>query len=142
MAWPTIPTGVLTNGIIGQGDATYFRWGTAGVVTNTGWYLVIRGSHRYKKEDFESTNGDGIQSGRTQMIHGSVWDITVRDRTDMTPPRIGTYVTVVDMNGIVGTKVVGSTYSAYVLDSNYDASPKNPGERVVVLERLTLIEGA
>lgn len=141
MAWPTIPTGTLTNGIIGQGDSTYFRWGTAGVVTNTGWYLVTRAAQRPKKEDFESNNGDGIQSGRVQMIHGVVWDLTVRDRTDMTPPRIGQYVTVVDMAGICGTKVVGATYNAYVLDGNYDAAPKQPGERVVVLERITLIEG-
>lgn len=142
MAWPTRPTGTVINGIVGQGDATYFRWGTSGVVTNIGWYVVTKASQRPKKEDLQFDNGDGVQSGRVQIIHGTVWDITVRDRTDMTPPRVGQYVTVVDMAGMVGSKVPGATYNAYVLDANYDSAPKQPGERVVVLERITLIEGA
>lgn len=140
MAWPTIPTGTLTNGVVAQGDSTYFRWGTKDVVS--GWYVVTRAAQRPKKEDFQYDNGDGIQSGRLQLVHGAIWDVTVRDDTRMTIPRVAQYVTVVDMAGMVGTKVPGATYNAYVMDANYDAAPKQPGERVVSLERVTLIEGA
>jgi len=135
----------LTNGIVGQGDVTHMRWGTKDAVTTTGFYLITRIAQRPKKEEFESTNGDGIQSGRLQMIHGTVWDVTVRDRTDMTPPRVGQYVTVVDLGGLLGTLNAAWAYrsvSAYVFDSNYDAVPKQPGERAIVLEYINLIEGA
>jgi hypothetical protein len=143
MAWPRVPTGTLTGGVIGQGtEVTHMRWGTADAVSTTGWYVITRIAQRLKKEDLQYDNGDGVQSGRVQIIHGTVWDVTVRDNTLMTPPRIGASVTVVDMAGMVGTtKVPGVYYSAYVLDSNYDAAPKQPGERVVVLERIVLIEG-
>lgn len=145
MAWPTLPTGTLTNGIVGQGDVTYMRWGTKDAVTTTGFFLIQRISQRPKKEDFESTNGDGIQSGRLQMMHGNVWDVTVRDRTDMVPPRVGQYVTIVDLGGLLGALNAAWAYravTAYVLESNYEAAPKQPGERTIVLERITLIEGA
>jgi hypothetical protein len=143
MAWPTVPTGTLTAGVVGQGtEVTHMRWGTKDAVNAVGWYVISRVAQRLKKEDLQFDNGDGVQSGRLQLVHGSVWDVTVRDSTLMTPPRVGQFVTVVDMAGFVGTKVPGTYYSAYVLDSNYDAAPKQPGERVIVLERITLIEVA
>ena len=143
MAWPTLPTGTLgTAGILGQGnEVTHMRWGTADAVSTTGFYVITRVAQRYKKEDLQYDNGDGVQTGRIQLIHGVVWDVTVRDSTVMTPPRVSQYVTIVDMAGICGTRTPGVYYSAYVLDANYDAAPKQPGERVLVLERVFKIEG-
>jgi hypothetical protein len=125
------------------------RWGVKdavaiGGVAPVGWYVITRIAQRLKKEDLQFDNGDGIQSGRIQLIHGVVWDITVRDSTLMVPPRVGQYIQIVDLGGMFGALNAGWAYKecvAYVMDSNYDAAPKQPGERVLVVERIGLIEG-
>jgi len=141
MAWPTTGVGVgdpetLATGILASGDATYFRWGTAGL-----WsvYVVTRATQRLKKDDLQYENGDGVQSGRVQVLHGTVWELTVRDDRRMSLPTVGTYGTLVDMAGYLGA--VGVTHPGYILDNSYDTAPKQPGERVMVFECITLIKG-
>jgi hypothetical protein len=46
-------------------------------------------------------------------------------------------MTITDLAGHLGN--IAATYSAYVLDSDYEAAPKEPGVRVITVERLTLI---
>ena len=150
MAWPVVPSGTVVSGLVGQGtEVTHMRWGTAGAVAvggnvPAGWYVITRIAQRLKKEDIQFDNGDGVQTGRVQLIHGAVWDITVRDSNQMLPPRAGQYVSIVDLGGMFGALNSVWAYrevSAYVLDSNYDAAPKQPGERVIACEYITLIEG-
>ena len=150
MAWPRTGTGTITGGSVATGDATYMRWGTQGVLRDFPFYIVTRCRQSRKKETLQYDNGDGVQSGRMQVFHGSQWEVTVRDRYDYAAPVEGTLVYIVDMAGLVGAvygagAVPGSgaapTYQARVIDSDYDAAPKQPGERVLLLERIILIEG-
>ena len=140
MSWPTTGAGSIASGYVASGEASYFRWGAKGSVVGWESYTITRVSQKRKREDLQFDNGDGIQSGRVQLFHGIEWEVTVRDDTRMAPPNEGTYLTMVDMAGHVGTP--GLTYNAYVLDSAYDTAQKQPGERVIKLERITLIEGA
>jgi hypothetical protein len=159
MSWPINPSnnaGEVKTGVIVSGQGSYLRWGTSGttaatgIVPGTGWYAITRAAMRYKKEDLQYDNGDGVQSARVQIVHGVVWDITVRDDTRMTPPVIGTKISITDIGGLIYTLTVTTptagtpgtvvTMQGYVLDSSYDTAQKQPGERVLVVERITLIE--
>lgn len=144
MAWPKTGTGTIATGSVATGDASYMRWGTKDAITSSGgWgYLTItRMTQNRKKEDLQFENGDGVQCGRMQLFHGVTWNVTVRDDTRLTYiPLEGTYVTIVDMAGHIAA-APGTTYSAYVLESNYDTGNKQPGERTMTVERIKLIEG-
>ena len=162
MAWPTQGTAwagttqTLAIGVVASGTATTMRWGSAGVVTHTGattnsagtgtavasFLVVTRISQRRKKEDLQYDNGDGVQSGRMQIFHGVEWDVTIREDTRMGIPTEGTYVTIYDIaNHLGGTLTTPIAYAAYVLTCDVDTAPKQPGERVLKLERIKLIEG-
>ena len=146
MSWPTTGAGSVASGYLASGVSTYFRWGTDEAitvingVTVSGFLTIMSINQKRKKEDMEWPQGDGVQAGRTQIIHGVVWEARVRDDTRITGlPTEGTSGTIVDMAGLLGA--VGGTYTAYLLTSDYDAALKQPGERVLVFERIQLIEG-
>lgn len=105
----------------------------------TGWdnYTILSMNQRQKKDTLHFENGDGVQNGRMQLFHGTTWEIRVRDDTRMTKPTASSYITITDLAGHLGT--IAATYSAYVIDSDYDAAPKEPGVRVILAEKLTLI---
>lgn len=129
----------LQTGVLAYADASYIFWSTYGLAEEWGSYCVMRASQTPKKEDIELPNSAGVQSGLIQLIHGSTWNVTVRDDSRMTPPAIGDYVTLMDRNGDLGA--VGAFYDARVLTPNFEATLKQPGERVLVIEHVTLIDG-
>lgn len=148
MAWPRTGTGTVAGGSVAGGDATYFRWGTKDAVTTAGWgYAVVSRLRQSRKKDtLPYENGDGVQSGRMQVFHGVQWELTVRDDSRFAGPVEGTQLTIVDMAGLVGSTygncgTIGGLYAATVIDSDYEAAPKQPGERVILCERIKLIEG-
>jgi len=145
MAWPTLNGSEL--GIRADG-VTSIRWGTHGFLNSpapggaAGYYVVTRFGQKSLVENTKLPNGIGLTSTRVQLIDGVEFTITVRDDTGMTPPRIGTLVSIVDAAGMLGTYTPGTAYPARIIDNNYEAAPKQPGERMLVAERLVLIEGA
>jgi hypothetical protein len=61
----------------------------------------------------------------------------------MSPPKAGDTVVVTDAGGIVpcASPTVGNVFTCKVIDPSYEASPKQPGERILRVEALLLIEG-
>ena len=145
MSWPVI--GGSFASILLTGDIATSRWGTDHLlpdldVIGQGGLSVLaitKASQRVKKRDSEYFQGSGAQVGRAQIIHGSVWDVSVRDRTDVVFPQVGSTAHIVDMVNHFGYGI-GAVVSAYVFDNNYEASSGEPGERTLVLEKITLIE--
>lgn len=140
--WP--PISGTTTGYKADGSATTIRWGTDGLLQSpkpaTGFYTVLRFAQSVLQDVTPLENGSGVRSGRTWITHGYQWDITVRDDTQMTPPKAKDSITITDAGGLVaGTP--GQVYTATVIDPSYDASPKQPGERVLRVEALLLVEG-
>lgn len=141
MAWPlTGAGGSIATGSIASGDIAYAYWGTLGLFPGYTFALITRAQQRQKKDDLVFENGSGLQSGRMQLFHGVVWELTVRDDSRFgSVPLPGTNLTVVDMAAHLGAQ--GATYSCYVLTSDYDTAPKQAGERTITIERIKLIEG-
>jgi hypothetical protein len=142
MAWPRTGAGVGTGGggystTYATGAASYFRWGTYGAVVGWENYTILSINQRQKKDTLHFENGDGVQNGRMQLFHGTTWEIRVRDDTRLSKPTAATYMTITDLAGHLGN--IAATYSAYVLDSDYEIAPKEPGVRVITVEKLTLI---
>lgn len=137
MSWPVSAT--VRSYVLLTGDVSFARWGTDELLPSKTSYVISRATQRWKKTDEEYKQGSGVQSGRAQILHGVVWDVTVRDRTDVTPPQVGQTCLIVDMAGHIGT--IGASYLAYVMDPNYEATLGQPGERTIAFERLFLIEG-
>ena len=137
MAWPV--TGTANASVLLTGDVSTSRWGTDSLLTAATTLIITKASQRLKKTDQEYKNGNGLQSGRSQLIDGVIWDVTFRDRTDVVPPQINTMWSIVDMAGHLGT--IGTAYLARCIDPNYEAAMGAPGERTAVFERIKLIEG-
>lgn len=145
MSWPKTGAGSLSTGYLAQGSATTVRWGTDRVVKAVNgidvyaWAVVERITQRPKVGNIHLPQGDGIEAGRVQLIHGQVWEVVLRDDTRMTGiPRIGTTVVVVDMAGHIGN--VGLVYAATVIESPYEAQLGQAGQRHFTIENLLLVE--
>lgn len=128
--------GDITNGYAAQGITT-IRWGTEDLL---GVYVVTRFNQKPLVDNQKLQQGSGLTSTRVQLNDGWVWEITVRDDTAMIVPRVGTLLTVVDAGNLIPGSTNGtSTYSARVIESGYDISPKGPGERTITAEKLLLL---
>lgn len=143
MAWPSSQS----SGYTATGNTT-IRWGTDGLLTSpapstgvngTGFYVVTKFSQKQLVEAIKLPNGTGITTTRILLVDGTDWNITVRDESTMSPPLIGGTVTIVDAGGLISS--ARASYSAVIIDNNYEAAPKQAGERTITVERLRLIEG-
>lgn len=146
MAWPTTGAGSLASGYLAQGVTT-IKWGSkqlvqsVGSVATSSFLIVTRFEQRSLVDNIKLPNGDGLTSTRVQIVDGQVWDVTVRDDTQLTGtglPKIGVSVTVVDAGGHID--VAGEVYTATVIENGYDAAPKEPGTRRFSVENLLLVE--
>ena len=124
-----------------DGDTT-IKWGTVDLLqspTATGTTAhVLRCSQKELVDVSYLPNGSGVNVSRVRIKQGGKWTITVRDRSGITWPKIGGTVSIVDMSGHIGT--IGLQYTATVVDNDYEATLKNPGERTLLVEKMTLIE--
>lgn len=140
--WP--PASGTTTGYEVDGGVTTIRWGTDGLVPisagSATYYICTRFSQKELVDAIKLPNGTGLTSTRVRIRDGIQWSVTVRDDTAWTAPVVGDAVTVVDAGGFISSGRL--TYQATVVDNDYDTAVKQPGERVLVLERLVLIETA
>lgn len=149
-SWP--PVDGTTTGYDETGGVTTVRWGTDGLLQSpkpsSGFY-VVNSFRQSVDQDLEYLpNGSGIKAGLITLTHGYKWECTVRDDTQMSAPAAGSTVNITDAGGIViaahrstGSAAVGSVFAARVVNPDYSAAPKQPGERVLFLEALLLIDG-
>ena len=141
--WPAVQgtaTGYKVAGV------TTIRWGTDGLLASprpgSGFYVVTRFNQKQLTEKIPLPNGTGITVTRILLTDGVQWAVTVRDDTQMSPPTTSSTVTLVDGGGFIAGYTGGAalTYTATVVESDYEAAPKQPGERVLLVENLVLIE--
>lgn len=140
--WP--PTSGVTTGYEVDGDLpTSIRWGTDGLLSVpslTSVAVVMRMNEKELVDVTKLSNGTGIDNVRVRLKQGTQWTVTVRDNQELTFPKIGGSVTIVDAQGSIGT--LGFQYVATVVENDYEAALKAPGERTLLVEKLTLIETA
>jgi hypothetical protein len=145
--WP--PVDGTTTGYDETAGVTTVKWGTDGLLQSpkpaSGFYVVNSFRQSVKKEEVYLPNGSGIEAGLITLVHGYQWEVTVRDDRSMTPPGRGDTILITDAAGIVdettGGAIAGNVFTARVLDPDYTASPKQPGERVIKCEALLLVDG-
>lgn len=141
-AWPPV-NGVTTGYEVDGAVPTSIRWGTDGLLQSPapsggGYAVVNRMSEKELVDVSKWPNGTGVDVLRVRIKQGTSWAITVRDNATVTWPKIGQSVIVVDMQGSIGT--LGLRYTATMVENDYEASLKQPGERTLLVEKLTLIE--
>lgn len=143
--WPAVSgrdPGLTIKGV------TTIMWGTPGILVSpkpaSGYYAVLRVNQRPILDRSKLPTGAGQTSTDVILQDGVTMEMTVRDDSQMTPPVINTACTVVDISGLIGlsgsTPLAGVTYSARVVDNNYETAVKQAGERVLVLDNLVLID--
>lgn len=135
---PVVSAGAELDGI------TTLIWGTAGVLQSPlpssgyggdGYYIVESIDSSEDAEQIYGENGTGIKCWRMTLTHGRKYNITVTDDSTMTPPSVNTTVTIVDQLGD-RTK----QYVCKVLQNEHRGARKQPGQRVLQVESLTLID--
>ena len=142
--WPAASG--TTPGFVVKGDTkTNIQWGTNGSLASPnpgsglGFYTVLRISEKPILDRTKLPNGNGLTTSDVMIQDGMSWEVTVRDDSTLTTQlRINMPVTIVDLAGLLGTK--GYTYTARVLDTNYETAVKQAGERGLQLESLLLID--
>lgn len=146
-SWP--PISGTTTGF--NATQTTVQWGTDGLLQSPkpggsgNFYVVSRFRQSPKKEEVYLSNGTGIEVNRIKLRHGQRWELAVRDDSTMTPPDYLATVVITDAAGMVhpngnGSAVVGAVYTAAIIDTDWESSMKNAGERILVVENLTLVD--
>jgi hypothetical protein len=137
-AWP--PT-AGSGGFDVDGDST-IKWGTQDLLQSPAAgstkAIVLRCAQKELVDTSYLPNGSGVNVSRVRIKQGGNWTVVVRDRTGITWPKIGGSVSIIDMLGHIGT--LGLQYTATVIDNDYEAALKQPGERTLLVEKMTLIE--
>ena len=139
MSWPTIESNAPASLLL-EGDMAFARFGTDDILPDAPAYVILDAEQEPKQTTDEYNQGQGLQCGRAQMIHGAKWTLTVRDRTDVVKPQIGDTWRIADLAGLIGS--VGSLLSARVMNNPYSVSMGKPGQFKLDVEYVTLIEGA
>lgn len=142
--WPSLSAGYSV-----QQDGTLVVWGTDGIIqlpvpaagfAATGFYIVVSCEETEKVDLDYGENGTGIEIRRTILKHGRRWNVTVIDDVTFTPPLVGTTITIVDILAGTTSGNAASAKVATVIDNSYRAAQKQPGQRVLQVENLTLVD--
>lgn len=123
-------------------------WGTDGLLQSPkpgsgyagtgGFYVVEDFNEKELVDNIKLPGGTGPTLTRVQIVDGLQWAVTVRDDVNMSPPKTGTTVGIVDAGKILAA--TAKYYTATVVENDYKAAPKTPGQRVLVVENLINIE--
>lgn len=117
-------------------------WGVDDVIPDYSYLTILRATQEPLVENIPIPNGSGVQAGRVDVISGFTLNVTLRDDRRMSALHIGDQVTIVDMGGLLPGRLRGETCTGYVRSPNFEGAAKQAGEKVVVLEYLSLVEGA
>lgn len=142
MAWPpAYSTSFLADGV------TTIRWGTDGIMANSapngsgggflGFYTIesLRGTDEIDTSYIEQ--GTGFKATRIRLWQGRRYNLTVVDDTGMTPPSVGTKLSLVDT--VSGGSMI---YQFTLIDNGDNTVRKDAHKREMTVEYLTCIEGA
>lgn len=129
MAWPPA-TGFTAKG---STPATV-SWGTEGIYGG----VIVKSVREHEMiEEIKIENGTGLTAMQILLNDGKQMDITVIDDRALTFPLATATITLLEP--ITATGTVNSGTLMQVVDNDYNAATKQPGERVLVCKRYTLI---
>ena len=136
MAWPPTPFSTAGSKAYLSGSPT-IRWGTDGInPQGLATAIVVSCSPSDEVETLYVENGTGLKVVRVMLWQGRKVNITIVDDSTITAPFPGASISLFDpMHGNNAALVFT------VLDNSYNAARKEPGQRVIVAEYLTMIEG-
>lgn len=137
MAWPP-SSGAFGTGLYIQSNLQTIRWGTDGINPfGNAALIVISCTPSDEIEPIYVENGTGLRSVRIILWQGRRVNFTVVDDSTITPPTPGQTITYSD-------PLSGATFASkfVVIENSYNAARKEPGQRVIVAEFLTNVEGA
>lgn len=150
MSWPATSANV---GYLVQGIST-IKFGTEGILqlpipAAGSFFTVTKATQKQLVDNIKLPNGVGPTATRVQIVDGTQWNLTVRDDSRMIPPQIGSTWTLVDIGNMIPIGGVppnntnaNSVYVCTIVENDYEAAIKTPGERTVTVEMLTLVEAS
>lgn len=127
MAWPPSP-----NTVFQLTGITTIKWGTDGIWSG---YTVVSCTPNDEIETLYVENGTGLKSTRIILWQGRRMNITVVDDTTISPPAPGS------LTALLIDPLSASALQFRIIENSYNAARKEPGQRVLVAEYLTNIEG-
>lgn len=136
MAWPP-SSGSYGTGLYITANGPVIRWGTDGInpFANSA-LIVISCTPADEIETLYVENGTGLKAVRIILWQGRRVNFTVVDDSTITPPTPGQTITYSD-------PLSGATFATFrVIENSYNAARKEPGQRVITTEFLTMVEGA
>ena len=145
MAYPTLSAGYS---LASSSGVTTLLWGTDGLLATpspggtfagTGFYIVESVDQETDAEQIYIENGTGQKAARIIINNGQKWTLSVQDDTTMTPPTVGSVVTVVDGANLLGTGRIGIA-NCRVISSGERFSRKGAAMRNISVEKLTLVD--
>lgn len=144
MAYPTLSAGYS---LASSSGVTTLLWGTDGLLATpapggtfagTGFYIVESVDQETDAEVIHGENGTGQKAWRVIINNGQKFTISVQDDTTMTPPVVGTTITIIDGANLFGNGRVG--HSAHVVSSGEKFTRKGAAMRNITAEWLTLVD--
>jgi hypothetical protein len=146
--WPAVSS--TTPGFTIKGKTT-IMWGTNGVLSSPfpasgGFYAVLRVTQKPILDRSKLPNGAGVTTSDVFIQDGVTMELTVRDDSTMIPPVVNTTAIIVDVGWLInpsgnpGGGAAPLLYTGRVVDMNYDTALKQPGERVLMIDNLVLID--
>ena len=153
---PTPPASSGNNAIL-QRSYTTIQFGTESIGANFaggGTYIVKSARVTQQTELIKIAQGSGLTAGTIQLIDGKTFTITVEDDQTIAPPWVGELVTLQNFfppasGGTANYPNIAPWGSAtmangtyLVVNNDFAAARKEPGERVIVAEAFALLAAA
>lgn len=130
MSWP--PSLPVDNGGFKAEGFTTIVWGTEGFQQGAlASYIVVSARPAQRVEGPTIENGTGLTATKILLIDGVDQEITVVDDTSISPPAVGSVLSLISPFG-------SNTGNYLVVNNSYAAARKQPGERTILVQNYTL----
>lgn len=134
MAWPPAASSTTYTVRVGTLPTTV-AWGTDGIYSGA---IVISFRSSQMAEEVKIENGSGLTATLIGLLDGETCEITCVDDRAITWPQFFATIALYDPNN-TGGGTIGSTTTFQVISGDYNVARKQPGERVILAKKYTLI---
>jgi hypothetical protein len=134
MAWPPSPSSTTFTERVGTLPTTV-AWGTDGIMSGA---IVISFRSSQMAEEVKIENGSGLTATLIGLLDGETCEITCVDDRAITWPQFFDTVELFDPNN-AGGGTIGAPINFQVISGDYNTARKQPGERVILAKKYTLV---
>jgi hypothetical protein len=131
-----------------QTGYTQLWWGTEALPL--GNYIVVSARPKQRADTIRTEQGSGLTAVISQVVDGSDFEITVEEDLTITPPHVGSVVTL--ENIFVSGAALGNTIPPFgntaitngsflIINNDFNAERKAVGQRVLLAQSFVAVTG-